>query len=165
MIVVSDTSPLNYLVLISSVDVLPALFDEVYTPPDVVRELLHPATPEPVLRWAQSPPPWLRVVTPATPLAASAGLGPGEASAIALAKELGKAHLLIDERQGTLIARAQGLTVFGTLAILERAAANGLLDLPDALRRLRGTTFRMSNALLRDALERDAARRRSQPPR
>jgi predicted nucleic acid-binding protein len=165
VIVVSDTSPLNYLVLIGSIDVLPELFDEVYAPHDVVRELLHPATPEPVLRWAQAPPPWFRMITPVTPVVTSAGLGPGEASAIALAKELGQAHLLIDERQGTLIARAQGLTVFGTLAVLERAAANGLLDLPDALQRLRGTTFRMSNALLREALERDAARRRSQPPR
>ena len=30
MTVVSDTTPLNYLVLISAIDVLPKLFDEVY---------------------------------------------------------------------------------------------------------------------------------------
>jgi hypothetical protein len=36
VIVVSDTSPLNYLLLIGAIDVLPALFDGVYAPPDVM---------------------------------------------------------------------------------------------------------------------------------
>ena len=39
MIVVADTSPLNYLVLIDAIDVLPSLFGEVYAPPEVIREL------------------------------------------------------------------------------------------------------------------------------
>jgi predicted nucleic acid-binding protein len=38
MIVVSDTSPLNYLVLISAIDVLPKLLEQVYVPPSVVVE-------------------------------------------------------------------------------------------------------------------------------
>ena len=37
MIVVSDTTPLNYLVLIDAVDVLPKLFEVVYTPATVLR--------------------------------------------------------------------------------------------------------------------------------
>ena len=33
MIVVSDTSPLNYLILIEAIDVLPGLFGQVHAPP------------------------------------------------------------------------------------------------------------------------------------
>ncbi len=44
MIVVSDTSPLNYLVLIGAIDVLPKLFGEVYAPPAVIQEFQHPRT-------------------------------------------------------------------------------------------------------------------------
>ena len=39
MIVVSDTTPLNYLVLIGAIDLLPKLFDEVFVPAFVLRGL------------------------------------------------------------------------------------------------------------------------------
>ena len=39
MIVVSDTSPLNYLILINAIDVLPMLFEEIYVPARVMEEL------------------------------------------------------------------------------------------------------------------------------
>jgi predicted nucleic acid-binding protein len=39
IVVVSDTSPLHYLVLVEQVEVLPRLFDEVLVPPAVLREM------------------------------------------------------------------------------------------------------------------------------
>jgi predicted nucleic acid-binding protein len=42
MLVVSDTSPLNYLVLIGQEAILPSLFGRVLTTPAVLRELSHP---------------------------------------------------------------------------------------------------------------------------
>jgi uncharacterized protein len=51
IIVVADTSPINYLVQIRAIDVLPRFFDEVVLPRAVHRELLHPSTPEAVRRW------------------------------------------------------------------------------------------------------------------
>jgi predicted nucleic acid-binding protein len=39
MLVVADTSPLNYLVWIESVDILPKLFGKVIVPPEVCAEL------------------------------------------------------------------------------------------------------------------------------
>ena len=39
MLVVADTSPLRYLILIEHVHVLPALYGDVIVPPAVVREL------------------------------------------------------------------------------------------------------------------------------
>jgi predicted nucleic acid-binding protein len=52
MIVVSDTSPLNYLILIERVNVLPILFNRVVAPPAVVAELCHPEAPKVVADWA-----------------------------------------------------------------------------------------------------------------
>jgi predicted nucleic acid-binding protein len=86
VIVVSDTSPLNYLILIGAVNVLPRLFEEVYAPPEVIAELLHVQAPKPVREWAGVTPPWLRVQGPKSSVQPVAGLGPGELHAIALAK-------------------------------------------------------------------------------
>jgi len=36
VIVVSDTSPLNYLILVEAIDVLPQLYAEVYIPHQVI---------------------------------------------------------------------------------------------------------------------------------
>jgi predicted nucleic acid-binding protein len=51
MIVVSDTTPLNDLILIDSAHMLPALFGRVFAPSAVIRELAHPRSPELVHRW------------------------------------------------------------------------------------------------------------------
>jgi predicted nucleic acid-binding protein len=61
VIAVSDTSPLNYLILTESVQVLAAIFGRIYTPSAVVNELAHPRSPEAVRSWASSPPEWLVV--------------------------------------------------------------------------------------------------------
>jgi len=66
VIVVSDTSPLNYLVLIEQVQVLPVLFGRVVVPPAVMAELQHAGTPAVVRAWAASPPPWLEIRPPAS---------------------------------------------------------------------------------------------------
>ncbi len=161
MIVVSDTTPLNYLVLINSVGVLPKLFDEVYAPTAVVRELTDPRAPAPVRLWAQSPPNWLKVADPSSRLSSTASLDAGEADAISLAKELGITDVLIDEYRGRKTALAEGLFVLPTLAVLERAAEQQLLELQPTLEALQRTTYRVRPELIQAALERDAARKRA----
>lgn len=61
MIVIADTSPINYLVLIDAVDILQPLYMRVIVPQAVVDELSQPGTPAPVLAWIQQPPSWLEV--------------------------------------------------------------------------------------------------------
>ena len=61
MIVVSDTSPLCYLVLIGCPDVLQKLYSEVWTTETVMTELCHSEAPELVRVWAIDPPQWLKV--------------------------------------------------------------------------------------------------------
>ena len=113
MIVVSDTSPLNYLILIGAVDVLPLLFGGVHIPEQVVGELLHPRTPEPVRKWAISPPNWLQIRAPSVEIPTTAGLDAGESQAIALAIELQAPAVLIDEKKGRRIAKSYGLATVG----------------------------------------------------
>jgi predicted nucleic acid-binding protein len=61
MIVVGDTGPLNYLMLIGQVDVLPSLFSRVVIPRAVAGELASGSAPEVVLRWVETPPMWLDI--------------------------------------------------------------------------------------------------------
>jgi predicted nucleic acid-binding protein len=164
MIVVSDTSPLNYLVLIGAIDVLPQLFRQVYVPPAVMQELGHPRTPEVVKRWAQAPPSWLHTSAPSGAIAIFEGLDPGEAEAIALAVELNSPAVLIDEKKGRQVAQTQGLVTIGTITVLELAAERELLELATAFGALQATTFQISQDLLDAALARDAARRKTQGP-
>jgi predicted nucleic acid-binding protein len=58
MIVVSDTSPINYLVLIELQDLLPKLFDRILIPEAVHRELQSDAAPDPIKRFLAEAPDW-----------------------------------------------------------------------------------------------------------
>lgn len=152
-LIVSDTSPLNYLVLIGAVDLLPKLVSSVLIPPTVAAELGHPRTPVAVRQWISNAPSWLQVVAPLEidPLLK---LDRGEAEAISLAIERGLDVILIDERKGFRVAKSRGLKPLGLLAVLEVSAARKLIDFDEAIGRLRGTTFRFTERLITDAKKR-----------
>jgi predicted nucleic acid-binding protein len=162
MLIVADTSPINYLILIQHEMLLPTLYTQVIIPPAVLRELEDPETPEPVRTWVSYPPAWFEIRTPEQPLAATTfpDLGAGEREAIVLAEELQADFLLIDERDGRRAARSRALAVIGTLGVLEEAAARGLIALASALTRLQSTTFYAPLALLQELLARDVERKR-----
>jgi len=61
MIVVADTSPLNYLLLIDAIHILPALYGEIIVPTEVHEELQHPRAPAVVREWAINPPEWIEI--------------------------------------------------------------------------------------------------------
>jgi len=151
MIVVSDTSPLNYLVLVNAVHVLPALFEQVYVPDCVVTELNHAAAPEAVRAWIASPPEWLHIRAPAH-VQPDPKLQPGELHAISLAEELRADHILVDEWEARQAATSRGLHVVGTLGVIRQAAHRGLIDLKEALARLLETTFRVDRNLIDQVL-------------
>lgn len=152
-LVVADTGPLNYLVLIDAIELLPKLFEKVFTPVAVQAELLDPDAPAIVRAWATQPPQWLEIC-PVTATIDDPGwhaLDAGEREALALARTLGAELVLMDDRAGVAVARRQGFTVTGTLGVLDLAAHRGLIDLADAFARLRGTTFRYPSEIM-DAL-------------
>jgi predicted nucleic acid-binding protein len=58
-LVVADTGPINYLVLIDAIEVLPKLFEQVLVPAAVYGELSHADAPLPVRTFISRLPPWL----------------------------------------------------------------------------------------------------------
>ena len=161
-VVISDTSPIHYLVLISQADLLPALYTDVFVPEAVAEELNQSATPEPVRHWIAHRPSWFQVVPVKTSLSlmSLADLDRGEHDAILLALHLKADLVLMDDREGVEEARRLGLTVTGTLGVLDRAAERGLIELAPVLASLRQTNFRIDPALLDRLLAVDSLRRR-----
>jgi predicted nucleic acid-binding protein len=158
MIVVSDTSPPNYLILIDAINLLPALFPQVYIPQRVADELGSQGAPSAVRRWIANPPPWIVIRNP-TRIDLHLRLDRGEIEAICLAQELRADHLLIDESPGRAAATSRGLHVIGTLGILDQAAERNLIDLENAIERLKKTSYRIDPSILQGLLEANAHRR------
>ena len=136
MIVIADTSPLHYLILLGHAEVLRQLYGRVIIPEAVVRELQAHRTPTTVRQWIASPPEWLEMRQAAVPLdPALAQLDAGEREAIALAEALRADALILDERAGRQEAERRKLRVIGTVRVLDDAAEAGLVDLPNTLER------------------------------
>lgn len=154
MLVVADSSPINILIRIELVDLLPRLFGRVLIPPEVKAELSHVRTPHSVRSFALSLPSWIEVRT-ASQIETIPPLDAGEEAAISLARELHADALLIDERDGRRAAAARRIPIIGTLGLLERAARDALIKLPEAIDRLKATDFRIDPKLIQDALRRD----------
>src|SRR5580704_4509012 len=127
-LVVADTGPLNYLVLIEQVELLPTLFEQIFVPQIVREELCHAEAPERVRRWIAEPPSWLKIVPDEHDNVSLdlQRLDKGERAAIALAGRIGADLLLMDDRDGVNAARRRGFAVTGTLGILDLAASRGM---------------------------------------
>ena len=147
-VVVADTTPLNYLIVIGRAEILAALFGEVLIPEAVIDELRHPKAPVAVSRWIQELPAWLRI-TPVQHLDETIQLGKGENEAISLALERQVKVVLMDERLGRGAAEARGLVPVGTLNLIDLADEQGHIDGIAALNDLRQTTFRADSELLK----------------
>lgn len=155
MIVVCDTSPLNYLILVEADHVLPKLYGQVLIPPAVHSELNHERAPEAVRRWLEHQPEWIRIQSPKC-LDAQYGLDVGETEAISLAKEIRATHLLIDERLGTKVAKNAGLNPLSTPAVLAQAARAGLINLRETLIHLKSaTSFRIKQEVIDHFLKKE----------
>ncbi len=148
-LVVADTGPINYLVLIGHIDILPALFDRVILPLAVRRELAQSGAPRTVQNWIASPPLWVEVKQrEESGSRARSNLDPGEEEAIALAVEIHADMLLMDDREGVTVARSKGIPVTGTLGVLAMAAREGLVDLREAFDQIKHTNFRYRQEIM-----------------
>ena len=160
MVVVADSSPLNYLVLIEAIDLLHRLYGRIVIPQQVLIELIDPAAPYEVSKWARILPGWVDVRSvPPNEDPALSHLDPGEQAAILLAQSEAGALLLIDDAAGRLEASRRGILNTGTLGVLRAAALTDLVDLRSVLARLLETNFRVSMTLVQDLLAEDAERK------
>ena len=157
MTVVSDSSPLITLSKIGRLDVLFHLYHQVMITPQVYDEVAIKgaglAGSDEITNAT-----WIKIkniidmsglMVDQTQL----GLGLGELSAIALAKEIAADVVLIDEIKARGIARNKGLRVVGCVGILEHAFTRHLIpDLSQTYRDLLGSGAYVDRGILERSL-------------
>ncbi len=157
MIIVSNTSPINYLILIGEIDLLPKLFGKIFIPQAVYIELSDEEAPNLVKTWITTPPNWLKIepVSQASDAIIDL-LDPGERAAIFLAQELRADLILLDDMKARRAAKERGLNMTGILGILDQAATMKLINLPNVVQRLQSTSFWASDSLFQRLLDKHA---------
>jgi len=159
VIVVSDSSPLITLTRAKQLDLLREFYGQIAVPPEVYKEVTVAGVglpgAEEVRRasWIQvqpnpsEPPPTLKD--------ACVGLGRGELAAIYLASAVNAGIILIDEEKARRAAKTVGLTVAGSIAILEHGARlKKFADLRSVYVSLLDQGIRFDHKLLEQSLAR-----------
>ena len=153
--IICNSGPLIALGILTRLDILKSLFDEVLVPEAVKNEIELGGIKLSGLedfRRAR----WIRIV----PLEGKRDelleslLDAGEAAVIRLAREQGAALVLIDERKARKVARAiYGLQPIGTARILVEAKAKNLLpDVASQFQKLRQEGYWIHESIVQTAL-------------
>jgi predicted nucleic acid-binding protein len=126
--IVSNTSPLYYLHQLGCLEVFRDLFGRVHTTPQVLAEL-EAGKVQGLNIPNLSALGWFVIQDIAVPsfLELIADLGKGEASVLALALEHAGSFIIVDDRLGREVAKAQNIRVTGTLGVLLLAKQSGLV--------------------------------------
>ncbi|MCW3106400.1 MAG: hypothetical protein JWQ09_906 [Segetibacter sp.] len=144
-VIISDTSCLILLDKIGEIEILHHLFREIITTQVVVNE------------FGKALPDWIIILNPGSNInytALQASLGPGEASAIALALDYDDPILLIDEVKGRKIAMRFGLHVTGTFGVIAQAKIEGIIpSVKPLLEKIKQTNFYISLQLVEALLK------------
>jgi uncharacterized protein len=154
-LVVVNTTPLIALSQLGLLDLLHSLYGEVVIPSAVQAEL-QAGGPSRVGSDALEGRSWIVVQTLRDPRRADllADLDRGEAEVVALAQEMGADLVIIDERLARAHAARLGLVVTGTLGVLLRAKAGGLIpNLRPLLERMQTAGLHLRPDLLARVLE------------
>jgi predicted nucleic acid-binding protein len=153
MLVVSDATPIHYLVLIDEIDLLYDLYGKIVIPTAVIEELSAPQTPLEVQSWIATLPLWTSVARPSSSAVLPfVSLGLGEREAIELARGAGNSILLTDDLKARIAAESLGIQVVPTIRVLSTASDLSLVDFHDALDRLKQTNFRISRTVVEGIL-------------
>lgn len=154
-LVVVNATPLIALSLIGKLDLLQRLYGEVLVPPAVKSEVLAGGQHGVGIAEVRAAT-WLRVVSLRDPRRAElllTDLDRGEAEVIALAQEQDADLVIIDERLARRHARRVGLELTGTLGVLLKAKAVGLVpSVAPLIDTLRLGGIRLSDAIVAEAL-------------
>ncbi|MCP4427545.1 MAG: DUF3368 domain-containing protein [Chloroflexi bacterium] len=127
MKIIADASPLIALAILQKLDLLDALFTEVWLPSAVFHEATIYAKPhaQTIQSYAEN-----KVVPVENQIAVQLltnDIDLGEAEAIVLALEQGVSDSLIDDAKGRRIAQLNGLFPIGTIGVLLQAKRKDLI--------------------------------------
>jgi len=139
MTVVSNTSPLIFLVKIDRLPLLSALYEQIVIPRAVIEEIESKSTADTrrIRRWRDQSGIYVRSAPVAALEQLPSDVGSGERAVIALGLDLGPDLVLLDDQEGRRIARDHQLTVKGTIGVLVEAREAGhIASLRSELNRL-----------------------------
>lgn len=140
---VTNSTCLIGLERIERLDILPQVFDIVFAPPAVAKEVRTSLD-------------WLRVqavVNPSVVIALRTQMDEGEAEAISLALEVENALLILDDKKARRVAQQIGMKVIGTVGMLLRAKRQGVIvEIKPLLQKLTAVDFRISQGIIQEAL-------------
>lgn len=161
MIVISDTTPIISLMKVDRLDLLQQLFDVVYIPMAVYRELTeNDAYPGEAKRVQECDFLLAEKVENEKAVAILrnlTGLDAGESEAIILADEKHSDVLLMDENKGRQVAKKMGIEITGTIGILMQAFDEKMLtraDVEECIEHLKESGIRISEKLYQVLRER-----------
>lgn len=121
MIIVSDTTPLRYLIEIEQAHILEKLYGKIIIPQKVFNELQGVSTPPKVVGWIMARPGWIEVKKADTSLfTPQINIQDGERQAIALIIELQADALLSDDGDAIKEARRLNIPTVRIFNILQR---------------------------------------------
>ena len=154
MIVISDTTPIISLMKVELLDLLQQLFDVVYIPMAVYRELTeNEAYPREAKKVQECDFLLVEKVENEKSVAILrnlTGLDAGESEAIILADEKQSDVLLMDENKGRQVAKKMGIAITGTIGILMQAFDEKMLtraDVEECIEHLKESGIRISEKL------------------
>ncbi len=154
-LVVVNATPIISLALINHLPLLHTLYGEVHVPPAVQSEVLAGGPQASGVAELQSAT-WIRNTPLADPRRADllSDLDRGEAEVIALAQELRANLVIIDERLARLVAKRLDIPLTGTVGVLLRAKASGLLPaVAPLLHTLQQNGIRLGPEIVAEALK------------
>lgn len=152
MIIISDTSPLCYLILIDCIDILPKLYDQIIIPELVYEELITQGSPKKVKEYLKNKPDWLIIKNHQEKVDLELEkLDKGERSAIILAEQINADLIILDEKLARKIAKSRKLKIIGLLGILYDGCLAGLIEV-NKFKDLEETNFFISSKLLEDII-------------
>ncbi len=142
--IISNTSPIIFLLKIEKLDLLHQQFGTVVLPEAVVNEIKNKRENTPEVRCFDGCGSWFKIMTPKKMLPLD--LGAGETAAISLAVEEKTRLLIIDDYQGRRCAQRMEIPIIGTAGLLIhwlKEKKIGYSEFKNLLARLIQSGFRM----------------------
>jgi predicted nucleic acid-binding protein len=145
--VISDTSCLILFHKIGELDILRKVYDSVITTPEVAEEFMFEL------------PDWIHIEAVKDKKYQEfleTQIDWGEASAIALAKEMEAPLLLLDDLKARKLAVKLNLKITGTLGVIHKAKQIGVLEnVKTIIEKLQATNFRISENIIEELLQKN----------
>ena len=143
--IISDTSCFIILSKINELDLLKKVYGQIFTTPDIVEEF-DEMLPEWVIVENVSDKSKQRIL--------ELQIDRGESSAIALALEMPKSTLILDDFKARKIAQQLGIPFTGKIGVIIKSKLNGIIpSIKPYLEKIKETNFRISAEIELQALK------------